>query len=203
MIMKIAINERWMNVFRFICSTILAGIILELFRPILSASTVVIGQTGNFFVNLFYATAASTSLAGFIAKITSVTAAILLAFAWYKLSEQFSIIRDKAESEAKTPPKDIAKLLKKIKILTIIQVCLVILMAVLFFIYGLLPLTLKNTFDYKLNILQSVISQEQTNKLTARWCLMRSRQDYLRLTNDIKKLESIHKAELEKLSSGE
>ena len=44
---------------------------------------------------------------------------------------------------------------------------------------------------------------EQVNKFNARWCLMRSRQDYLRLMNDIKEYESIHKTELEKLSSGE
>ena len=77
------------------------------------------------------------------------------------------------------------------------------LMTAIFFIYGLLPLALKNTFDYKVKILQAVTAQEQVNKLNARWCLMRSRQDYLRLMNDIKEYESIHKTELEKLSSGE
>jgi len=77
------------------------------------------------------------------------------------------------------------------------------LVMVVFFIYGMFPLTLKNVFDYKVKILQAVISQEQANKLNAKWCLMRSKQDYLRLMNDIKEYESIHKTELEKLSSGE
>jgi len=77
------------------------------------------------------------------------------------------------------------------------------LVMVVFFIYGMFPLTLKNVFDYKVKILQAVISQEQANKLNARWCLMRSRQDYLKLMDDIKRLAEQHKDEFEKLSSGQ
>ena len=191
------------RVFNYIIPIIFAGIIWELFRPIFSASTVALGQTGIFFVNLFYAIAALTSFEGFIVKITSCIAGFLLGYVWNKISKSFSIIRTITKGEAPSSPKDIAKLLKKFKIITIILTSLTILTTVIFFIYGLLPLTLKNAFDYKIKILQAVISQEQVNKLNARWCLMRSRQDYLRLMNDIKEYESIHKTELEKLSSGE
>lgn len=130
-------------------------------------------------------------------------AGILLGRVWDKISNSVSIIREKTEGKAKKQPENIARLLKKFKIITIFLTCFIILMTAIFFIYGLLPLVLKNTFDYKVKILQAVISQEQVNKLNARWCLIRSRQDYLRLVNDIEKLEQIHKTELEKLSSGE
>ena len=187
----------------WIILVILAGVVWELFRPIYTASIAALGQTGNFFVNLYYSTAALTSFEEFIIKIISFIAGILLGDIGWKISEQFSTIRKITKGETITNPKNMAKLLKKFKILTIIQVCLTILVTVIFFLYGLRPLALKNTFDYKIKILQAVISQEQTNKLTARWCLMRSKQDYVRLMDDIKKFESIHKAELEKLSSEE
>lgn len=175
-------------------------------RPIYTASITALGQTGNFFVNLFYATAALTSFEGFIIQIINGIAGILLGYVGNKMPKLFSIIIIIIyikKADAPSPPKDITKLLKKLKIFSTILTCFIILMTVIFFLYGLLPLTLKNTFDYKVKILQAVISMEQTNKLTARWCLIRSKQDYLRLMNDIKKLESVHKTELEKLSSGE
>lgn len=187
----------------WIILVILAGVIWELFRPIYTASITAIGQTGNFFVNLFYATAALSTLTGFVTKIASCIAGILFGSVWYKISEQFSIIREKTEGKAKKQPENIARLLKKFKIITIILTSIIILTTVIFFIYGLFPLTLKNTFDYKIKILQAVISQEQVNKLNARWCLMRSRQDYLKLMDDIKRLAEQHKDEFEKLSSGE
>ena len=187
----------------WIILVILAGVIWELFRPIYTASITAIGQTGNFFVNLFYAAAALSTLTGFVTKIVSCIAGILFGSVWYKMSEQFSIIREKTEGKAKKQPENIARLLKKFKIIIGFRACFIILVMVVFFIYGMFPLTLKNVFDCKVTILQAVISQEQANKLNARWCLMRSRQDYLRLMNDIKEYESIHKTELEKLSSGE
>ena len=191
------------RVLKWIILVILAGFLGELFRPIYTASITALGQTGNFFVNLFYATAALTSFEGFIIQIINGIAGILLGYVGNKMPKLFSIIKEKTKVDAPSPPKDITKLLKKLKIFSIILTCFIILMTVIFFLYGLLPLTLKNTFDYKVKILQAVISMEQTNKLTARWCLIRSKQDYLRLMNDIKKLESVHKTELEKLSSGE
>ena len=191
------------RVLTWIILVILAGVVWELFRPIYAASINALGQTGNFFVNLFYATAALTSFEGFIIQLISGMAGILLGCVWDKISNSVSIIREKTKGEAPSPPKDIAKLLKKFKILTIFLTSLIILTTAIFFIYGLLPLVLKNTFDYKVKILQAVTAQEQINKLNARWCLIRSRQDYLRLVNDIENLEQIHKTELEKLSSGE
>jgi len=187
----------------WIILVILAGVIWELFRPIYTASITAIGQTGNFFVNLFYATAALSTLSGFVTKIVSCIAGILFGRVWYKISEQFSIIREKTEGKAKKQPENIARLLKKFKIITVFQACFIILVMVVFFIYGMFPLTLKNVFDYKVKILQAVISQEQANKLNARWCLMRSRQDYLKLMDDIKRLAEQHKDEFEKLSSGQ
>ena len=72
-----------------------------------------------------------------------------------------------------------------------------------FYIYILSSFMLKNRFDRKMVIMQAVIPEEQVNELNARWGLMRSKQDYDRLMNDIKKLEDLQKERLEKLSAGE
>ncbi len=110
--MKKWIKNHLKKVFAWIILVILAGIVWELFRPIYTASIIAIGQTGIFFVNLFYAIAALTSFEGFIIQIISGMAGILLGCAWDKISKSVSIIREKTKREVSSSPKDIAKLLK-------------------------------------------------------------------------------------------
>ena len=189
---------------KYIIPIILAGVIWELFRPIYSASVSAIGQAGNFFVNLFYSNAAKISTSTIVCFLANTAVSFLLSLLWlffYKASMKIKRIEGNEQEEVRHE-KDKTGSLKKIKFLIWFTFCWGTLSSVIFYIYILLPFQLKDSFDHKITTLQAIIPMEQIYKINARWCLMRSRKDYLRLKADIKEIEDKHKDDLEHLSSG-
>ncbi len=186
----------------WIILVILAGVIWELFRPIYTAAIAVIGQTGNYFVNLYYAVAAAMSLPDFIGIGASCIVGVGLGCYFSFLHGNLKFMK-RIERGTQQDLPDTEKLLKKIKFLMGISVIMIAIFFISFHIYILSSFMLKNRFDRKMVIMQAVIPEEQVNELNARWGLMRSKQDYDRLMNDIKKLEDLQKDRLEKLSAGE
>ena len=189
------------RVFNYIIPIIFAGIIWELFRPIYIASITAIGQTGNFFVNLYYTLAAEMSLSVFIGILVSCIVGMAVGVCVTFFQRSFEIIK-KTETGVQHDLPDIGKLLITAKILISISAIVFVMILFVFYVYVFPAFMLKNRFERKMMIMRAVIPVEQFNELNARWCLMRSKQDYIKLMDNIKKLEEQHKNELEKLSSG-
>ncbi|MBO4232379.1 MAG: hypothetical protein J5862_03975 [Bacteroidales bacterium] len=185
----------------FITIAILTWIIGEIFRPVYYAAISAMGQAGNFFVNTYYTCAAQASLSAFIGFWASSCVGFLLPLFFFTFLKRFKRIREIESSKREIPSAEsILKWLKPAKVLLIIYLCLGAFIFVNFFMYILLPFRSKINFDYKITILKAVVTQEQICKLNARWRLMRSKGDYLKLMDDIKTIEEKHKAELENLS---
>ena len=200
--MKEWIKNGTKKVFNYIIPIIFTGIIWDLFHPIYTASITAIGQTGNFFINLFYVMASEMSLNTFVNFLASGIAGVAIGCYTVSFHKILKLIKD-IETGAQHKLPDIGKLLITAKIFIGISATAFVMILFVFYVYVFPAFMLKNRFERKMMIMRAVIPVEQFNELNARWCLMRSRQDYLRLMNDIKEYESIHKTELEKLSSGE
>ena len=69
----------------FITIASLTWIIGEVFRPIYYTSISAMGQAGNFFVNLYFASAARISLSTVISFLTSMNISFLLSIHWFVL----------------------------------------------------------------------------------------------------------------------
>lgn len=202
--MKDWISINLKKVFVFITLTILSGIILDAARYIYSVSVSVIGQAGNFFVNLYFACAAQISLSTLISFLASANISSLLSAYWFVSLRNLKKIKEIESSvqENNRSDKGISPSPKKAKVLSIISLCLT---AFLFadFMFILSAFQLKNNFDRRIAVLNAIIPQEQIYKLNARWYLMRTKKSYLKLMDDIKSVEENHKVELEKLSASQ
>jgi len=203
--MKDWLSANFKKICIFVGWTIFAWIIGEIFRPIYSASISAAGQAGNFFVNLFYTIAAKISISILVCCLVLFAVSIPLSFIWIAFCE---ISKEIKKSETCKQDKnrckgDKATSLKWIKFYSKTSLCFVTTISIFFFIYILRPMHLKVIYERKITILQAVIPMEQIYKFNARWCLMRSKEDYLRLKSDMDNIEEKYKADLERLSSGE